>query len=96
MTVHDLGVERCGIVTFTATWATPDEVKRILRERGINVSVTRRPSTRLDMEARGLTEMVRASVHYFNDEAELDQACRALVAARNGEDRPSHPGSGHR
>ena len=71
--VHDLGREKCGIVTFTTAWATPEEVKRRLRDEGINVSVTRRPSTRLDMEARDLSEMVRASVHYYNDETEIDR-----------------------
>ena len=78
VTVHDLGAERCGIVTFTMERATADELKRWLRAEGINVSVTRRPSTRLDMEARGLTEMVRASVHYYNDEDEIDRLCHIL------------------
>ncbi len=76
--VHDLGLEKCGIVTFSPRQATPDAVKQRLREAGINVSVTRRPSTRLDMEARGLDEMVRASVHYYNIEDEIDRLCRVL------------------
>ena len=76
--VHDLGGEKCGIVTFTTERATPGEVKQRLRDEGINVSVTRRPSTRLDMEARGLDEMIRASVHYYNDEDEIDRLCNAV------------------
>lgn len=86
VTVHDRGVERCGIVTFTATWAAPDDLKRRLRAGGINVSVTRRASTRLDMEERGLAEMVRASVHYYNHEDEIDRFREVLDAVRIGGD----------
>ncbi|WP_158043910.1 aminotransferase class V-fold PLP-dependent enzyme [Skermanella pratensis] len=76
-TVRDLGETRCGIVTFTAPRAAA-EIKRDLAARGINVSVTAAPSTRLDMEARGLGEMVRASVHYYNTEEEIDRLVAAL------------------
>lgn len=75
--VRDLGETRCGIVTFTAPRPAA-EIKRDLATRGINVSVTAAPSTRLDMEARGLDEMVRASVHYYNTEEEIDRLVAAL------------------
>jgi len=42
------------------------------------VSVSRLSSTRLDMSARGLDELIRASVHYYNTEEEIDQLCAAL------------------
>ena len=35
-------------------------------------------STRIDMERRGLTDMVRASVHYYNTEEELGRFVRAI------------------
>jgi cysteine desulfurase / selenocysteine lyase len=35
--------------------------------------------TRLDLEPRGLDVMVRASVHYFNDEGELDRFAALLA-----------------
>jgi selenocysteine lyase/cysteine desulfurase len=46
---------------------------------GFNVSVSRRPSTRIDFENRGLHEVVRASVHYYNTDDEI-AAFAALIA----------------
>ena len=44
------------------------------------MSVSSRSSTLLDMDARGLTDVVRASVHYYNTEEEVEQLIR-LVAS---------------
>ena len=77
VTVRDLGEVRCGIVTFTGP-RPPAEIKALLAELGVNVSVTSAASTLLDMDARGLTEMVRASVHYYNTEEEIDRLIAAL------------------
>ena len=78
--VHDRGVNQCGIVTFTVEGIASEEIKYRLAEQRINVSVAERSSTRLDMEARGLTTMVRASVHYYNTEQEVEQFCQQLAA----------------
>lgn len=77
--VHDRGINQCGIVTFTVEGIASEEIKRWLAEQRINVSVAERSSTRLDMEARGLTTMVRASVHYYNTEQEVEQFCQQLA-----------------
>jgi len=77
--VRDRGVNQCGIVTFTVEGFAPQEIKRQLAEQSINVSVTERSSTLLDMEARGLTAMVRASVHYYNTEQEVEHFCQQLA-----------------
>ena len=51
-----------------------------LQANGIAVRTIERSSTRIDMERRGLDELVRASVHYYNTEAELERLCAVLRA----------------
>jgi cysteine desulfurase / selenocysteine lyase len=77
-TVRDLGVEKCGIVTFTLDGQDSYAVKNELSQKNINVSVSPVEYSRLDMEARGLKSMVRASVHYYNTEEEIARFCEQL------------------
>lgn len=79
VTVHDKGPRRAGIVTFSVAGVDAEEVKGALASHRINVSTTSVFSARIDMEQRGLDEVVRSSVHYFNTEEELDQTV-AVVA----------------
>lgn len=76
--VHDLGVERCGIVTFSKAGLEPAHIQSLLTAQQINVSTTTIAGTRLDMEQRGLNTMVRASVHYYNTDAELERLCAVI------------------
>ncbi len=76
--VRDRGVTQCGIVTFTVEDKTPAEIQQALKKQHINVSVSVRNATLLDMEARGLENLVRASVHYYNSEEEIERFCRAV------------------
>ena len=46
---------------------------------GVNIWTSSRSSSLIDMQRRGLHEVVRASVHYYNTEEEIDRFC-ALVA----------------
>ena len=69
--VQDLGKVKSGIVTFT-TFIPASTVKEALRNRGFNTTVAVRSSTLLDMSDRDLTEIVRASVHYYNTVEEID------------------------
>jgi cysteine desulfurase / selenocysteine lyase len=76
--VRDRGVTQCGIVTFTVEDKTPEEIQQALKKQHINVSVSVKNSTLLDMETRGLENLVRASVHYYNSEEEVERFCRAV------------------
>jgi selenocysteine lyase/cysteine desulfurase len=78
VTVHDVGRLRCGITTFSAKQKDASEIQAALRKRDVNVSVSTPSSTRLDAEARTLPDLVRASVHYYNTEAEVDRFVTAL------------------
>ena len=80
VTVRDLGAERCGIVTFTVEGHEPAEIKARLAAERINVTTSSRAGSRLDMEARGLSGLVRASVHYYNTEEEIERFCQTLAS----------------
>jgi selenocysteine lyase/cysteine desulfurase len=75
---HDLGRTKCGIVTFAADGIQAAELRSRLGEQRVNVHLSEQGDTRLDFEARDLPTMVRASVHYFNTEDEVERFCRLV------------------
>jgi cysteine desulfurase / selenocysteine lyase len=83
VTVCDRGRTQCGIVGFVCQGVRPEAVKAALARQRINVSVSDAAWTRIDLDARGIPALVRASVHYYNSEEEVD-ACAAAVAALLG------------
>ncbi len=82
VTVHDIGIEKCGIVTFTHERRDAEDVVAGLRDQAMNASVTTPASTLLDATSRGLPNMVRASVHYYNTEKEVARFVAAVGAMR--------------
>ena len=76
--VQDLGRVRSGIVTFTKEGEPPRDIQARLRTATIGVSVSSRSSAQLDFGRRGLTQVVRSSVHYFNTEDEIAAFCKVL------------------
>jgi cysteine desulfurase/selenocysteine lyase len=79
VTVHDLGAQQCGIVTFSVTGMGSAEVKNKLAEKQINVSVGKAVSTLIYMNKNHLASVVRASVHYYNTDQEIRAMCDALA-----------------
>ena len=78
VTVRDLGQHQCGIVTFTKEDESASAIKQRLASHKINISVTHAHYARLDLDSRGIKELARASVHYFNTEGEIDRFCDSL------------------
>ncbi len=81
-TVHDQGVEKCGIVSFTLPGQDPHALKAAMAAEGININTSGAASTRLDMEARGLALVNRLGVHYYNSEAEIDRFFKLIEDLR--------------
>ncbi len=73
VTVRDLGLEKSGIISFSAGTAPPAQVKAAMAAAGINISTSSAHSTMQDMHHRGITEMNRMGLHYYNTEAELER-----------------------
>ncbi len=73
VTVHDLGHRKCGIVTFRIESRPAPEVVASLESMGANTHVSGVEDSLLDYEHRGLPDLVRASVHYYNTEGEIDR-----------------------
>ncbi|MGI9373076.1 MAG: aminotransferase class V-fold PLP-dependent enzyme [Hyphomicrobiales bacterium] len=69
--VRDLGAERCAIVTFTHDGVEAGAIKQRAAGEGINISVSRSDSTRLDAEQRNLPDLARVSPHYYNTQEEI-------------------------
>lgn len=78
VTVHDRGTVRGGIVTFEVDSRQTLEVRELLAERSINVSTSTPFSAPYDMHSRGIEGLVRASVHAYNTDDEIDDLISAI------------------
>jgi cysteine desulfurase/selenocysteine lyase len=78
VTVHDQGQTKCGLVTFRKEGNEPSDIAANLRAKNINISVSTLPYARLDLGARELNSLARASIHYFNTEAEIARFADAV------------------
>ncbi|ALG15510.1 aminotransferase class V-fold PLP-dependent enzyme [Kibdelosporangium phytohabitans] len=79
VTLHDLGGDKSGIVSFTKAGRSVEEVRDRLWDKGIAVSCSYSSSTRYDMTRRGIDAVVRASPHYFVSPEQVSEFARALT-----------------
>jgi selenocysteine lyase/cysteine desulfurase len=82
--IMDRGAERCAIATVAIPGRDLAAVKLQLRARGINTSVSDRDDGVMDMSAKGVTQTLRLSPHYYNTEFELDTAVATLDELTRG------------
>ena len=78
--LSDLGLRKSAIVTFHKDGVSPEHIQQQLRTQNINVSVSPASYARLDLPKRNLTSLIRASIHYYNTEDEIERFCKAVHA----------------
>ena len=78
--LRDQGQKKSGIVTFEHLKADPSVVAAQLKQQNITVSILTENQAWLDLQSRKLPSLVRASVHYFNTEDEIDHFRKTLEA----------------
>ena len=74
----DEGLEKCGIVTFATTQLTPSAIQQRLKAHQVHVSISEGSGSLVSFQHRGLTQVVRASVHYYNTDQEIDYFAELL------------------
>ncbi len=79
VTVWDRGARQCGLVTFTKADESPDAVKTRLAAHAIHVWISRQ--NMLWLQPALPAPVVRASLHYYNTEEEIDRFCAILTGA---------------
>ena len=86
VTIQDIGQTKSGIVTFTVDGHEAPKIQNALHSQQINVTISTLDSSRFDMGARSLDQIVRASVHYITTDEEIDLLCAAVkkLAVKTG------------
>ncbi|GAA4236361.1 aminotransferase class V-fold PLP-dependent enzyme [Actinomadura meridiana] len=77
-TVLDKGPRPSGIVTFTVDGHDPYAIKEAARARDVNVTVAHPIAHGYDV--RAAPSAIRASVHYYNNEDDLDRLLAVLAS----------------
>ncbi|HTE43842.1 MAG TPA: aminotransferase class V-fold PLP-dependent enzyme [Gemmatimonadaceae bacterium] len=76
--VLDRGATRCAIVTASADGVDARDLSQDLAAQNINSVATLREFGQFDFVAKGVESAIRLSPHYYNSEAEVDAAVRAV------------------
>jgi cysteine desulfurase/selenocysteine lyase len=85
ITVEDRGRERCGTIALTVHGHAAELVRAELQRAGINTWVCLSNAACVDMRRRGISSLLRVSVHYYNSVDELARLCNALESLTVGD-----------
>jgi len=83
ITVTDEGENKCGIVTFMHNRLDAYTIQSKLASHKINVSISDGSGSLISFNERNLTALVRASVHYYNTNDEVDFFIKTLQSMFN-------------
>lgn len=75
---------RSGIVSLSNEHEAAPALKQRLQKAGINTSVASAINARLDLEPEAHQAVLRASLHYYNTEAEIDRFVEELQRSETG------------
>ncbi len=79
ITLHDHGDILSGIVTFSKDIENATDLQQRLLRNRINTSVVKASNNVLDFGQRGLGDVNRASIHYFNTDEEIQRFCQVVA-----------------
>jgi selenocysteine lyase/cysteine desulfurase len=76
--ILDLGTRHSGLVSFIVDGISAATLHQLLQAEGIEVALSGMAFTPLDMSARGLTGVVRASPHLYTTQDDLSRLVSAV------------------
>ncbi|WP_310646428.1 aminotransferase class V-fold PLP-dependent enzyme [Limnohabitans sp.] len=76
--LRDIGVAQSGLVSFTFDHSTSKVAQARLNAQGVEVALNGLAFTPLDLQARGLTDIIRASAHTTTTDADIDRLIHAV------------------
>ena len=81
--LHDLGEERCGIVSFSVDGLDARSLVEKMAASGYAIGSSGASSTRIDAERRQLPTLIRLAPHYYNTEDEICQAIEQIAVLQS-------------
>lgn len=76
--LRDIGLAQSGLVSFTFDHCTAKTAQTRLNAQGIEVALNGLAFTPLDLQARGLTDILRASAHTTTTDTDIDRLIHAV------------------
>ena len=77
--IHAISKNQSAITTFHVEGIEAAGIVQKLRDHGINTSLSEPSNTLLDATKNKLPNLIRASIHYYNDENEIDEFLKILT-----------------